>query len=404
MKRNISKILAIVMTLALVMSFAAVSAAAVDYTAATGSNQDDLFTKYLIVDSETQIPDAEFTFNIVAGTAVPGSATNALEIKAGPDADQVVISPAVFHLGDTTTTGRPGDATATGYQYASVGVDVDFSGVTFTEPGVYRYVVTEVDGQQNGFTYDSANNTIQPRYLDVFVEPSASDPTVLEVTNYALRNAATNFERVLNQQTGQYEYRYVSNPTVKTDSIENEYEAVDLEFTKAITGNQADKNKKFAFTLELTGVNPGEYALDITGTDVVDPESTHVAPDDNTGVYTITVSDSDYDSTNEVYTVTETFYLTDGDVVKVLGLPVGYGYTLTEDAEEYQSTAASVTNYTDPTTGSNVNADKATSFTNDLNGIIPTGVIITIAPFVIGLFVFGAVILFMFSRRRRAAY
>ncbi len=400
MKRNVSKILAIVMTLALVMSFAAVSAAAVNYTAATGSNQDDLFTKYLVVDSESQIPDATFTFNVVAGTAVPGGANNALEIKAGPDADQVVISPAVFHLGDSTTAGTPSDATDTSSKYASVGVDVDFSGVTFTEPGVYRYVVTEVDGQQNGFTYDSTN----PRYLDVFVEPSASDPTVLEVTNYALRNAATNFERVLNQESGQYEYKYVTDPTVKTDSFENSYEDVDLEFTKAITGNQADKTKKFAFTLELTGINPGSYALDITGSDVVDTESTHVAADATSGAYTITITDADYDATNEVYTVTETFYLTDGDVVKVLGLPVGYGYTLTEDAEEYQSTAANVTNYTDPTTGSNVDEDAATSFTNDLSGIIPTGVIIMIAPFMIGLFVFGAIMLYVVSKRRRTAY
>ena len=388
MKRNISKILAIVVTLALVMSFAAVSASAVTYTATNGTDEFE-FNKYLVVDSETQIPDAEFTFNVVSGTAVPGSSTNALEIKAGPDADQIVIDSAVFTLGQSTTAGTPDDATDTSSQYATTAVGIDLTGVTFTAPGVYRYVITEVDGGQNGFTYDDS-----VRYLDVFVEPSTADPTVLEVAGYSLRDAATNFERVFDNETQQYKYQYVTNPTVKTDSFTNEYEDVDLEFTKAITGNQADKTKKFAFTLELTDVNPGSYALEITGDNVVDPESTNVAADE--GVYTITVGDSG--------SVTETFYLTDGDVVKVKGLPVGYSYTLTEDAEEYDSTEANVTGYTDDTADTDVQSDVKTSFTNDRTGIIPTGVIIMIAPFAIGLLVFGAIILYVMSKRRRLAY
>ncbi len=398
MKRNISKVLAIVVTLALVMSFAAVSASAVTYTAANGTDEFE-FNKYLVVDSESQIPDAEFTFNVVSGTAVPGSSTNALEIKAGPDADQIVIDSAVFTLGQSTTAGTPDDATDTGSQYATTAVGIDLTGVTFTAPGVYRYVITEVDGGQNGFTYDDS-----VRYLDVFVEPSTADPTVLEVAGYSLRDAATNFERVFDNETQQYKYQYVTNPTVKTDSFTNEYEDVDLEFTKAITGNQADKTKKFAFTLELTGVNPGSYALEITGSDVVDTASTHVEADATSGAYTITVGAADYDATNEVYTVTETFYLTDGDVVKVKGLPVGYSYTLTEDAEEYDSTASTVTGYTDDTADTDVQSDVKTSFTNDRTGIIPTGVIIMIAPFAIGLLVFGAIILYVMSKRRRLAY
>ena len=389
MKRNISKVLAIVLTLALVMSFAAVSASAVTYTETDGGETE--FTKYLVVDSDSQIPDAEFEFTITSGTAVPGGADNALEIFAGPDADQIVIDSAVFHLGDTATAGTPDDETDTTKQYASVPVGIDLSGVTFTAPGVYRYVLTEnATDPLTGFTYDTG-----VRYLDVFVFPSESDPTVLEVTTHSLRNAATSFERVLDQETGEYKYQYVTNPDVKTDSFTNSYEDVDLEFSKSITGNQADKNKKFDFTLELTDVNPGSYELEITGDNVVDANSTNVTVD--SGVYTLTVGDSG--------SVTEVFHLTNSDVVKVLGLPVGYGYTLTEDAEEYESTdGIADTAYTDPTSGLDVDEDIATGFTNDRTGIIPTGVIIMIAPFAIGLLLFGAVILYMTSKRRRAAY
>ena len=147
-------------------------------------------------------------------------------------------------------------------------------------------------------------------------------------------------------------------------------------------------------TLEITDANPGLYTVEVSRADVVKEDSNVTA---NEGVYTIEVPAN---STS----ATAYFYLADGDTVKVLDLPVGYGYTVTEDAEDYESTAANVPNYTDPYTDTDVEDDAATSYTNDRTGIIPTGVIIMIAPFAIGLFVFGAIILYMISKRRRLAY
>ena len=389
MKRNVSKILAIVMTLALVMSFAAVSAAAVDYTATDGGETS--FQKNLVVDSTAQIPNVEFEFTIAAGTPVAGGADNALEIKAGPvTASAPTITTAAFTSGMATTAGTPADDTDTTKKFAVANVGIDLTGITFTAPGVYRYVITEQANTLSGVTNDA--NAV--RYLDLFVFPSESDPTELEVTTYSLRDTATNFERVPDENNpGQYKYQYVTNPTVKTSGYTNELETVDLEFTKAITGNQADKNKQFKFTLNVTDANPGVYTVEVSRDAVVKEDSNVTA---NEGVYTITVG---ADGTCTAY-----FYLADGDTVKVNDLPKGYSYSVTEDAEDYQSTAANVPNYTDPYTGSDVQDDAATSYTNDRTGIIPTGVIIMIAPFVIGLLVFGAIILYMSSKRRRAAY
>ena len=173
-------------------------------------------------------------------------------------------------------------------------------------------------------------------------------------------------------------------------------DTVDLEFTKDITGNQADQSKKFTFTLSITGANPNqEYAVEITGTDVIIEDVEGVGSHVTNGKIT---TDS-----NGAYT--GTFSLTKGDVVKVLDLPVGATYTVTEEAEDYESDDASVTGYTDPTTGTFVkDNDVKTSYTNSREGIIPTGVILTVAPFMIGLLLFGAVMMFMISRRRRATY
>lgn len=389
MKRNVSKILAIVMTLALVMSFAAVSAAAVDYTATDGGETS--FQKNLVVDSTAQIPNVEFEFTIEAGTPVAGGADNALEIKAGPvTASAPTITTAAFTSGMATTAGTPADDTDTTKKFAVANVEIDLTGVTFTAPGVYRYVITEQANTLSGVTNDA--NAV--RYLDLFVFPNEDHPEELEVTTYSLRDTATNFERVQDQDNpGQFKYQYVTNPTVKTSGYTNELETVDLEFTKAITGNQADKNKQFKFTLDVTDANPGVYTVEVSRDAVVKEDSNVTA---NEGVYTITVG---ADGTCTAY-----FYLADGDTVKVNDLPKGYSYSVTEDAEDYESTAANVPSYTDPYTGSDVQADAATSYTNDRTGIIPTGVIIMIAPFVIGLLVFGAIILYMSSKRRRAAY
>ena len=116
-------------------------------------------------------------------------------------------------------------------------------------------------------------------------------------------------------------------------------------------------------------------------------------------------------TTNGEGDATVSFYLKDGQYIKIPGLPEGYGYTLTEDAEDYASSATiSATDgkggvaYSDPATGSNVAADIKTGFTNTRNGIIPTGVLLTIAPFAIGILLFGALIIFFIAKRRRENY
>lgn len=375
MKRNTSKILAIVMAFALVMSLAAVYAFAVDYTPINGTTT--AFNKNLVVDSTAQIPNVEFEFEIAAGTPVAASATT-LEILAGPvTATAPTIENAVFASGATTTAGTPTDNTDATKKFATDEVIVDFTGVQFTAPGVYRYVITEKASNLSGITND-ANAT---RYLDVFV---VSENDVLSVQSYALRTEATNIDL----ETGKYE----TDPDVKSSGYTNEMTSYDLEFSKAITGNQADKNKQFKFTLALTDVNPGTYTVELSRADVLKEGSNVTASE---GVYTITVG---ADGTCTAY-----FYLADGDTVKVLDLPAGYGYTLTEDPEDYSS-SENLDGYEDATSDTDVSADVKTGYSNDRNGIIPTGVIVMIAPFAIGVLLFGAVILYIVSKRRRATY
>lgn len=388
MKRNISKALAILMTLALIMTLAAMSASAV-------YGGEKSFEKEFAIPDGANVPNVEFEYTITPGTAVPVGADNEIEIKAGIGSP--TIENAVFPSNDTTPAAGTDDSEDSTKTIYVDNVVIDFSGIDFTTAGVYRYVITEKAPPQitgvPGVSYDNNGE----RYLDVFVFPGDHDddpstPDQLYVQNYSMTKNGSTFTKEYDQTTDKWTYTY-SNPEdrVKSSGYKNSLDTVDLEFTKDITGNQADQSKKFTFTLSITGANPNqEYAVEITGNDVI------VAGSGVTEGMITTDSNGAY---------TGTFELTKGDIVKVLDLPVGATYTVTEEAEDYESDDASVTGYTDPTTGTFVkDTDVKTSYTNSREGIIPTGVILTVAPFMIGLLLFGAVMMFMISRRRRATY
>ena len=394
MKRNISKTLAILVTLALVMSLAAVSAFAV-------SGGETSFKKTFAIPESANVPNVEFTYTIVPGDPVPVGEGNEIAIFAG--IGNPTIEHAVFPTNDTTPDVNNGttDPTDSTKKIYIDNVFIDLSGINFTEAGVYRYVVTEENGNLPGVKYDEATT----RYLDVFVFPqdTDNDPTTadeLAVTTYSLTNTTSNFEKYFDETEQIWKYRYVEEGNrTKTSGYRNELETVDLAFSKKIEGNQADMTKRFEYTLTLSNVNPGTYNLEISSADVIGNDSNVTA---NNGAYTITVGSNG--------TYTGKFYLTNADYVKVLDLNKGYNYEVAEVAEDYTSTDGvdndgTDNDYLDATSGSNVTADLTkTGYTNSRTGIIPTGVILTVAPFMIGLLLFGAIMMFMISRRRRATY
>ena len=409
MKRNVSKILAIVIALALAMSVAAISAFAVEYTAVNGGQTS--FDKEFVMPATANVPDVDFEFTINPGTAVPLGPDNEVEILAGPvvtddttgDITAPTIGKAEFD-GESPTTA---DATDNTKKIATDEVTIDLTGITFTQPGVYRYVITEQPNAYNGITNDSA----AVRYLDLFVFPKESDPSVLEVTTYSMRTVDqnSNFKKTFNETTQLWEYTYTDytgDLSDKSHGYKNELETVDLELSKKITGNQADMTKKFKYTLVLEDLNPGEYVLEITGNDVVRDDS-NVTVDPETHAYSITINETTVDAEGK-YTCY--FYLTNGEKVTVKDLNKGYAYTVSEAAEDYVSTQGidnegTENDYLDDLTNSNVIAPLTkVGFTNTRTGVIPTGVIITVAPFAIGILVFGAIMLYVVNRRRRAEY
>ncbi len=398
MKRNVFKALAIVMTLALIVSFAAV--AAIAYTPVAGSANAHYFKKYLIVDQDATVPNITFEYSIAPGEGIPASDGN---MEVLPGIAGATVGTATFASTDTTnTTVTTGDQVTldAGEKYATKQVYFDFSGVSFPEPGIYRYVVTETSAGQDGVSYDTqkaAGATDKTRYLDVYV---IDENGGLVVSEYVMHYQADNV--ITNDTSGS------NNPTPladKSDGFVNEYSAKSLEFGKEVTGNQGSKDKYFKFTLVISGAPANTtYPVDLTSASETSGTSsaTAAANQGQTNPTSVTV---DENGEATVY-----FYLKDGEYIKVKDLLAGTSYTLTEDAEDYSATEgiSSTVNggkgdYTDPVSGT-IDGNVKTGFENTRQGVVPTGVLITIAPFVIGLLLFGAVVFFITSKRRREAY
>lgn len=374
MKRRFATALVLLLAFALLIGTTAITASAeTTYQSIGGSTS---FVKNLVVDADANIPSITFTYSMRRGTAVPATDSN-IEILVS-EVGGGTVGTAAFSNNDTLNTinGLPTDADPSsptaGKKYVQKNVSISLPDTSFTKPGVYRYEITEKnDNPLPGVTYDPDSI----RYLDVFVVADENDE--LHVQNYVFRKAATNIG---------LDGKYISNPTEKGAGYNNILTQYDFDFSKTISGNQGDKNKRFPFTLTITGANPGTYPIianDVTG----NPTSITVGADG---------------------TATGTYSLTNGSTVQVIGLNKGAVCTVTEDPDDY--TATHSLDGGDVVSGESSGAvpladsDHSVAFTNTRNGIIPTGVILTIAPFAIGICVFGAIIIFIIVRRKRRNY
>ena len=409
------------------------------------------FDKYLVLKKSAEVPTVKFKFVIEAG-ADGGAADAGVFIMPVPYTNAStpynVLGQPVFVAGTDVTLAttaydndsailqyKPGDTTADeGTQAAGKTIDfmtvtpaddekyaekpltVSFEGVTFLEPGVYRYTITESEDTTGGsalpgLQLDPAvearrGGTSMKRFLDVYVTDSSdgNGGHQLDISGYVLHvksnaptigadkgtaDVTTDDDRLLDKSTG----------------FSNWWDTCDLEFKKEVTGNQASRDKYFKFTVKVSSTP----ALTDDLVFEVDMGHATAAPSKNVAT-TYTAAAMLAANTTELDAATvpgkllvkggvldagKVFYLQHGQYIRIKGLPAGATYTVTELAEDYQSTAAAVTDYKNVTNGvlseedaKNRNTNDAearddvvyTSFLNSSNGTIPTGIITVIGP------------------------
>ena len=360
------------------------------------------FDKYLLMDKQAEVPNASFSYTVTAGNAKDYNVDGKkFQVLAGVDADKVTMAGVGTETANTITY-KQGDETLNddgGYvkdydkttkKYAKKTATLDFSKCQFTEPGVYRYVITE-SGTNQGIT----NDMDLTRIVDVYVyDATADDGTkTLKIEGYVLHSNADDEPDIAAGENAGSTGAYVDT---KSQGFTNSYDTSDLTFRKEVSGNQASKDKYFEFTVAIQNAVAGTvYDVDITGADATSGSNAATITE-NTGknnVTSLTVGDDG--------TVTQKFYLQHGQEIKIQGIAKDSTYDVTENKEDYKSEGAVLDGYKDATAGTVESNDLKTSYKNTREGVIPTGIIMAVAPFAVVTLIGGAGLVTMVMKKNK---
>lgn len=352
LKKRLLALATTVMTLAMCM-VTAMPAMAANQSVKGGTTT---FDKYLVMDQEANVPNVTFGFTIAAGEAVVATdSTPAIYKGIGTP----TVGTAIFTSDDSknTVAGKPSDVAGSptdGFKYVTKEVTVNFSNVSFSAPGIYRYIITETAPTQDGITIEGHNT----RTLDVYVEYAENSDTALAVTHY-----------VLHDDTGN------PNTATKSDGFTNTYATSNLTLEKQVTGNQGDRDKYFEFTVNITDAVAGTvYSVDLT--DATWSSTSSPNPTE------LTVGESG--------AVSGTFYLKDDESIVIQGLTEDTSYTIAETSyandgykTEYKIDSEASVEANTTTAKIMGTSDHKVIFTNDKSGTVPTGILLETAPYVV---------------------
>ena len=445
--KKLIKIFTMAMSLLLVVGTVSVSAA--NYTAIPGTTTQ--LDKYLVVEADAEIPAAEFTFTIASGSAAEATA-DTVKVWAGLNPENVKIGDVmgesdgkvVFTAGEEATNANAKVALAddtTDKLAAKHPICLDFTAVNFPEPGVYRYVLTESAAAQGSpITHD-----VQPvRTIDVYVEDNNGTLAVTGYVSYLGNvSSAAPKNTVVPSAVWLAEHPEPVAPTVadpanptpeeeaalaqyetdkaawdaaalaavpngaeagtKSNKYVNEMDSADLTVSKTVTGNQGSHDQYFEFTITIGNAGAGTVmTLDMTNAETETHENsattfTKAAMDE--------ANQKDDDSGNEGKagqqviadtngSATFKVYLHHGQNVVLKGLPVGATYKVEEtDAAGYTTTGEVAT----PT--AITSEDVEVAVVNNREGVVPTGVMMSVAGGAALVAIAGAGI--YLSRRKR---
>lgn len=357
-----------VLTALLVAGMATTPVMAAGTTYAPVNGISTTFDTTIYMRDTAKVPNVTFHYGVTAGAPQAASAGN-LAVLAGNDH---VTSEGLPTIADITFTA--GEAKTTEKSIKKTGT-VDFSGVSFKEPGVYRYVVTET-GEAQGVTHENNSDPHKAedrvKALDVYVTDDGTGKLV--VSGYVMHDNEKDKAAQLDE-------------TKKLDDKDTNFEHLlttsDVVLSKKVTGNQGSRDEYFKFTVNIKGADAGtQFIVDLSNADATTKAN---------GVNTETHVNKSLLTAGADGTLKEDFWIQNGQSIKIQGLGGSTGYTVTEADNAYKTNIAvtgDATNEaendiaavaTKAVTDKAVTKDTTVAYTNDKSGAVPTGIIMPIA-------------------------
>lgn len=353
--------------------------------AKTGDVKDGIvtFTKTLVKDDSASVPEVTFTYTIAGGTAVSASANNP-EILSGGDSSVTglpTVGSAVYAPVDDITT----EVNETALVKT---VNVDFSNVVFTKPGIYRYVITESATTNEDITNDSVNT----RVLDVYVVNNGTNG--YKIASQALLKSAV---APSYDATDANKVNYVGQDT-KSNGFTNTYTTYSLSLKKNVAGDMGNHGETFKFTIDFEGPANASFSIkNSSGT-----YEKYITLDADGKATTGDISLKESDKAFVIYGIPSTVKYT---INEVIDKKEGYTTTYTVNsgnAKDMTFNAAGTTTSSAKETMavSSNDTENDVVVTNTKNAITPTGIALTIAPYILMVALAG-VFAVLFLRRRK---
>lgn len=335
--------------------------------------------KVLKKPAEVYAPKTDFEFDITYAPDMSdiGSALTDMELK---DAQEAINMDDTGATKDKKINSTPSadDLNKTEIAYAEkIELKADVS--KFHHPGVYRYKVTEKVGTYEGITYDSSE-----KYFEVRVVYGENDTLKILTQMFLEKNTK-------------------DNKWEKNDGIFiNEYgvgeasgKLADLEAKKLVTGNIADRNKDYEFTISIDNTTGKKYSYKLGTEDglkeVTDNKITiSLKHNDTVTIYGLSKSDK--------YTVAEKDYAGEGYKTSyVIDDGPDGNAPIESEKDKHSITTGEQSLMTDVENVKDTNV----TFTNEKNADNPaTGIITTFAPYIL-LIAAAGVFAVLFLRKKR---
>ena len=264
---------------------------------------------------------------------------------------------------------------------------LDFSDVNFTAPGVYRYSISQMCNNE-----EVVLDATSTRYIDVYVGYAESSDT-LEIQGTILHSQ--NEEIITNEGGGTAGVEPVGKNYGFTNTLDN----YTLTITNTVSGNQALRTDEFDYIVTIT--LPEKY-------------------EEDSQTFNVNFLNSDNSNTNITVeagqtTVTHSFSLKHGQSIVIEGLPAGATYTIVETYGDYAPSYTTTDTETDEgvkdtssktftvtKSGAGIASNTLVTFNNNRTGTIPTGVILTVAPFAALMLLGAAGIVVIFRKKSKA--
>lgn len=353
-----------VLTALLVAGMATTPVMAASTTYAPVNGTYTTFETTIYMRDTASVPNVTFHYDVAAGAAQAASDGN-LAVLAGNDG---ITSDGLPTIADIVFTA--GEAKAAYGLYIKKQGTVDFSGVTYKEPGVYRYVVTE-SGEAQGVTHEDNSDPHKAedrvKALDVYVT-DASDGKLV-VSSYVMHDDENATQKLKGDN--------------KDTNFEHLLTTSDVTLSKKVTGNQGSRDEYFKFTVNIKGADNGtKFIVDLSNADITTKAN---------GVNTKTHVNPALLTAGEDGTLTQDFWIQNGQSIKIQGLGSSTGYTVTEAENAYKTNVAVTGDTTNAAendiaavagkavTDKAVSKDTTVAYTNNKKGTVPTGIVMPIA-------------------------